>query len=368
MTAASIKSSTTASRRSSIGASGMSSSTRSVVTKSFLAGQQGGFDAKGDADSSIQQILRTSSSRPGSTAALLSSLMSGNKENPTENATEKDDDVKRVCGCCSCWDGIPVTNNTKALFVMMFMFAAISLGQYFAAAAVGSQALKADVISMAMDALSYLGNILGESARYPAQRIVTQLFFSLLSVFLLLYFNTTTFIESVGMIHVDGDDEDESAPASEGIVVITFAGLGLVFDFVCLYAYYYFAKKDAEAEYQAMLEHKVNTVKEEDEEEAEEVKISKPEINMLSALLHVSADLFRSTSTFVLGILMVSGVLTDAQQNQGDAILAVIIGCTIYIAGVYALYEWFLAFRKWFAALKDVDVEETEAKITDLVL
>ena len=60
--------------------------------------------------------------------------------------------------------------------------------------------------------------------------------------------------------------------------------------------------------------------------------------------------------------------MTDAQQNQGDAILAVIIGCTIYIAGVYALYEWFLAFRKWFAALKDVNVEDSEAKITDLVL
>merc|ERR1712210_388500 len=87
-----------------------------------------------------------------------------------------------------------------------------------------------------------------------AQRIVTQLFFSMVSVVLLVYFNTDTFIESLELLdEVNSPDyENTDKVSSEGIVVICFAGLGLLFDAICLYAYYHFAKKDAEAEYQAM--------------------------------------------------------------------------------------------------------------------
>merc|ERR1711933_311307 len=181
----------------------------------------------------------------------------------------------------------------KALFVMMMLFAIISLGQYFAADAVKSQALKADVISMAMDAVSYFGNILGESASHPAQRIVTQLFWSMVSVVLLVYFNTDVFIESLELLdEVNSPDyENSDKVSSEGIVVICFAGLGLLFDAVCLYAYYYYAKQDAEREFEAMQARLTESQKTGDEAAA---RIQKPQINMLSALLHVSADLFRS--------------------------------------------------------------------------
>ena len=40
---------------------------------------------------------------------------------------------------------VPLTNNVKALFIMMVMFTAISLCQHFAAIAANSQSLKADV-------------------------------------------------------------------------------------------------------------------------------------------------------------------------------------------------------------------------------
>merc|ERR1711957_822131 len=88
-------------------------------------------------------------------------------------------------------------NNVKALIIMMVMFAVISIGQYFAADYCGSQALKADVVSMGVDAVSYLGNILGESSDVPAQRIVLQLVFSAASIALLLYFNTQIIRESI---------------------------------------------------------------------------------------------------------------------------------------------------------------------------
>lgn len=275
-------------------------------------------------------------------------------------------DASRVLTLRGRWIGFPVTNNTKALFVMMVMFTVITLGQYFAADAVGSQALKADVVSMGVDAVSYFGNICGECPHYPSQRIVTQLLFSLVSLALLLGFNTQIILESIDMVRTG--DEEESTNI-EGIIVITFAGLGLVFDTICLYFYRYFALKQAKEDYEKSVSERNAKASAEGRETQEtavdgtdNAHFEKPQVNMLSALLHVSADLFRSTSTFILGILMVSGALTADQQSQGDAILAIIISCTIYIGGIYALYEWIIATRKWFYALAQVDMGSLEEK------
>ena len=49
---------------------------------------------------------------------------------------------------------------------------------------------------MAVDAGTYLGNILGESSEVPARRIVLQLIFSFISLAILLWVNTTVFIEA----------------------------------------------------------------------------------------------------------------------------------------------------------------------------
>jgi len=322
-----------------LGKSGLSSGNRSVVTKSFLAGQQGGFDAIGDRDKGMEKPI-VSSSRPGNVASLINSMME----------PQHVEDVHHVFGCCGCWSGIPMTNNVKALTVMMFMFAAISLGQYFAADYCGSQALKADVVSMSVDAVSYLGNILGESSDIPAQRIVLQLVFSMLSIFLLLYFNTTTIIESInGLRGIVGEEEPPAAnPDAEGVIVIVFAGLGLLFDAICLFAYWFFAKKDAAIEFEEM--KRQAELRGESDQDLHE-KIQKPHINMFSALIHVSADLFRSTSTFVLGLLMVTGALDQDQSDQGDGILAVIISATLYIAAAIALLEWCKSMSTWYTGL-----------------
>ena len=112
-----------------LGASGLASSMRSPVTKSFRSGRQGGFDAAGDETAGLDQVAPLTSSRPGSMVAIIS------------NALGEDADEENV----KHFFCIPITNNVKALFVMMVMFAAISLGQYFAAIAANSQSLKADV-------------------------------------------------------------------------------------------------------------------------------------------------------------------------------------------------------------------------------
>lgn len=260
------------------------------------------------------------------------------------------DAARHLCGGCACWRGIPLTNNVKALATMMFMFALISLGQYFAAVYCGSQALKADVVSMSVDAVSYLGNILGESAGVPAQRIVLQLVFSLLSLVLLLYFNTTTIIESIdGLEGGDGEEDPPAAhPDAEGTLVVVFAGIGLIFDFVCLYAYYHFAKKDAAVEHEAR-QRRAALLGEEGREIS--AGLRKPPINMFSALMHVSADLFRSAATLVLGVLIASGALDRDQSKEGDGVLAVTISATLYVAAAVALLEWCRSCFAWFAGL-----------------
>jgi len=314
------------------------SKNRTSVTKSFGRSSRFGWDEDGDTTKGVKELLIVSSSRPSRLSALISQTI-------YEGGQEEEDpyDVNKVM----C---IPLTNNVKALFIMMVMFAAISIGQYFAAAAANSQSLKADVISMAVDALSYLGNILGEGSDIPSQRIVLQLFFSTVSIVLLLYFNTTILIESIAILKDNedsGEDEEEGAGV-EGSLVFSFATLGLIFDAICLYAYYYYAKKDADAEYKIM---KAESAAASGAESSDQVKIQKPQINMLTALLHVSADLLRSTVTFILGIILMTGKLPPSGEAYVDAIGGIIIGASLYAAVAYATYEWCLEFWGWFTNL-----------------
>jgi len=327
-----------------LGGSGIASSMRSNVTKSFKGNNQGGFDEADPAQG--LETIAISSVRAGNMVGLVSQALGDDPDTA---------EIKKfLC--------IPLTNNVKALAIMMFMFAAISLGQYFAAIAANSQSLKADVVSMAMDAVSYFGNILGESSDVPTQRIVLQLFFSILSLVLLNYFNTTILIESIAIVKASQEEKDdgEEGEGVEGKIVIAFAGLGLVFDAICLYAYYYYAKEDSDIEYREMMRIAEAEGKNLDEAKAQ---ISKPEINMLTALLHVSADLLRSTVTFIEGILLLIGFLDDSQQEFVDAICGIIIGASIYLASIYALYEWVISFWAWFTGLGDsIEVECPECQ------
>jgi len=328
-----------------LGGSGMASSMRSNVVKSFRQQKaQGGYDEADPAQG--LETIAISSVRAGNAVNIISQALGDDSEEA---------DVKHfLC--------VPLTNNVKALFIMMVMFAAISLGQYFAAIAANSQSLKSDVVSMAMDAVSYFGNILGESSDVPAQRIVLQLFFSIFSLVLLNYFNTSILMESIAIIKASKEEQEdeEEGEGVEGKIVIAFAGLGLVFDAICLYAYYHYAKQDADIEYREMM--RIAEAEGMDLEEAKS-KVSKPEINMLTALLHVSADLLRSTVTFIEGILLLVGFLSPSEQEFLDSIIACIIGASIYLASIYALYEWVTSFWAWFSSLGDsIEVECPECQ------
>merc|ERR1712161_160434 len=136
---------------------------------------------------------------------------------------------------------------------------------------------------------------------------------------------------------VDGEEGE----GVEGKIVIAFAGLGLVFDAICLYAYYYYAKEDADIEYREMMR-----IAEAEGKNLEEAKaqVAKPEINMLTALL-------------------LAGFLNESQQEFVDSVCALIIGASIYFASIYALYEWVTSFWAWFSSLGDsIEVECPECQ------
>merc|ERR1711865_477684 len=190
-----------------LGGSGIASSMRSNVVKSFRQQKsQGGYDEADPAQG--LETLAISSVRAGNPVNIISQVLGDENEEA---------ELKHfLC--------VPLTNNVKALFIMMVMFAAISLGQYFAAIAANSQSLKSDVVSMAMDAVSYFGNILGESSDVPSQRIVLQLFFSIFSLVLLNYFNTTILIESIAIVKASQEEavDGEEGEGVEGKIVIAF--------------------------------------------------------------------------------------------------------------------------------------------------
>jgi len=237
---------------------------------------------------------------------------------------------------------IPLTNNVKSLFVMMVLFAIITIAQYFAAISANSMSLKADCVSMGVDALSYLGNIFGESAKRKEQRIVLQLFFSMLSLCLLVGFNTQIIMEVNEILFKDAEGEEEDVVAW---IVILFAGFGLLFDFASLYSYWYHAKKDAQIQFE---KDKTKAV----EEGQTTAKVEKPQVNMLTALLHVGADLLRSTTTFIEGLILLGKSGQEGGNSEFiDAVCGLIICISVYCGAAYALYEWVQEFWTWFTAL-----------------
>lgn len=320
----------------------VASKNRTSITKSFHRNSAKGWDDEGDATKAVEQLVVVASTRASRVSALISqSVYQGAHE-------EEPEGIKHfLC--------VPLTNNVKALFIMMVMFAVISLCQYFAAIAANSQSLKADVVSMAVDALSYLGNILGESSDVPSQRIVLQLLFSMVSIVLLLYFNTSILKESIEIMrNNDGDDGDDEGEGVTASLVLAFALIGLVFDAICLWAYRHYARLDAEVEFELM---KKEALAKGGDVDGEVAKIKKPKVNMLTALLHVSADLMRSSCTFIEGIVLMAGKLTPSGQSYVDAICGIVIGASLYAASAYALFEWARECYFWFTGLgKEITV------------
>merc|ERR1712048_1013786 len=200
-----------------------------------------------------------------------------------------------------------------ALAVTAFLFAFITVVQIFAAKIAHSQALLMDCISMAVDAFTYMGNIIVECKKRDAGfHVRSQLIVTAISLSLLLYFTYDAAKESWGTIQIcrgnapsDGDDDDVN-----GYITLAFALGGVVFDAISLWFFFQSHKKTGTG----------------------------AALNMFTALLHCGADCLRSTSTTVMSVLILTGAFDSTCL---DAYTSLFIGATIVCGALYGVVNWF---------------------------
>jgi Co/Zn/Cd efflux system component len=167
-----------------------------------------------------------------------------------------------------------LSGNGKSLLVMFILFSTITATQYYAAILAHSVALKADCASMAVDAVSYLGNMVAECTSHKRCRAILELIMSAASLMLLGYFTRAFFLEaaaSVGLLRSSSSEAGEEDV--DAMIVLSFAALGILFDVLSLASYKAWHADPSGRPGAATA--------------------ASPSINMLSALLHVLSDLAR---------------------------------------------------------------------------
>lgn len=213
----------------------------------------------------------------------------------------------------------PFTLNIQALLTSAFLFTLITVIQVFAAKIAHSQALLMDCISMGVDALTYMGNIVVECfKRDGGEHVPAQLVVAAVSLSCLTYFTYDASMESWGTVQVcmgkapaEGDDDDVN-----GYITLAFALGGVVFDGISLWAFW--------------RSHRIDG--------------SSRALNMFTALLHVGADCLRSISTTVMSLLILSG---GFDSTCLDAYVSLLIGASIICGGIFGLVNWMKMLSKF---------------------
>jgi Co/Zn/Cd efflux system component len=182
----------------------------------------------------------------------------------------------------------------------------------------------------------------------------------MISLALLSYFTIDFLLEAIENInHVecicDGPDDednchlkdsDETCEAEDDVnayIVLGFALGGLLFDVISLWAYKHYASdgssedEDNEHPHHHHLDDHPLSHRHHDEEDAAARK-NRPNVNMLSALMHVFSDLLRSTTTFVESIVLFQYPDIDSVVVDGWA--ALIVCSLIAIGAVWSLGIW----------------------------
>jgi Co/Zn/Cd efflux system component len=238
------------------------------------------------------------------------------------------------CGKC--------TSQICVLALTAFLFAFITIAQFFAAIASNSQALLVDCVSMGVDALTYLLNIGVECIKGTKLHRVCELVVGAISLFLLTYFTLQVTLETLPTLTNPDEqctnhplynetdsgsgDSDSAKQISDPFdcesaeeddvnpyIVLAFAIFGIIFDCISLTAF--------------MRNHRKTH--------------SGKAMNIWTAIMHVGADFIRSTSTFVASMLM---LLFNGDSAVIDAWCTMIISFTILLGAIAGIIAWFRKF------------------------
>eukprot|EP01059_Diplonema_ambulator_P001964 TRINITY_DN11621_c0_g1_i1.p1 TRINITY_DN11621_c0_g1~~TRINITY_DN11621_c0_g1_i1.p1 ORF type:complete len:301 (+),score=65.22 TRINITY_DN11621_c0_g1_i1:384-1286(+) len=233
--------------------------------------------------------------------------------------------ANNVCGCA--W-----SKNAKTLFVSLVLFSTITLAQTVGALVARSMALLADCSSMALDAVTYAINLAAECKEEPNMQIVrrNQLIASGVSFAALVGISAIFFTR--GMRSLVTRDWEGSGGGDEvnAWVVLGFAIGGIVFDCLSLLPHFVYGLPCLRK-------------REEGDERGDAGAAEK--MNLCSALMHVSADLLRSTTTLTESILILGYGITG---DEADSYATVIVSGTIVLFAVPPIVDWFRDLKSYF--------------------
>jgi len=204
------------------------------------------------------------------------------------------------------------TPEVKTLAVSAALFSFITSLQIYAALVAHSRALLMDCISSAVDAFTFMGNIVVECKKRDGRRhAVSQLVIVAASLGLLCFFTLRAMGESIQSVKLCLGEEhkDEDPEEVNGWITLGF-GLGnMLFDFICLFNFYKTHKQTGSGKH----------------------------ANMFSALLHVGADFLRASCTLVLSLLI---LIATWDSTCLDAVCSLVIGVTILSGVAVGFYKW----------------------------
>ena len=212
--------------------------------------------------------------------------------------------------CCGCqWSKVQGT-----LMLSMVLFGTITSAQIVGALIAKSMALLADCASMGLDTISYGVNLVAACHPEPDERkrIRNNLISSGVSYLALIGISLYFLVGGIQAL-TSSEEDDENVNA---YIVLGFAIGGIVFDIASLIPY--------------CLNRKGN----ENSEKA----------NLLSAFSHVSADLLRSLTTLIEGIVILS---SDINEQKADAVATLVVTSTIVLGMVAPLYQWYKTLRNY---------------------
>lgn len=202
---------------------------------------------------------------------------------------------------CLATDQLP--GNQKILLVSICLFFTITAVQFFFALAAHSNALLVDCASMAVDTMTYVGNLYSECVRSSSLDDASKARFSLLTSALSLC--VLVGITSWGLSNAVSVLASRRVPEDrlDAGVVIAFGLFGLTFDLAALYAFERFGDPS-----EARADPK-------EPRESKGVEQAASRMNMWSALSHVGADSIRSFTSIVLGAV---ALLSRPGQEQPE--------------------------------------------------
>mmetsp|Transcript_53477 Transcript_53477/g.106450 ORF Transcript_53477/g.106450 Transcript_53477/m.106450 type:complete len:356 (+) Transcript_53477:77-1144(+) len=229
------------------------------------------------------------------------------------------------------------TANSRVLWIVILLFATITLAQLLAAVAANSDALMVDGLSMFVDTATYVGNLCAE--QYGGGPF-SELLASGASFAILYGVALWGVIESAINLGNPGDREAALSPA----IVLAFGLWGLAFDFLAFLGFYRWGLESLVTSAGLGDDASIGLATAQDplpeEEQPADARVEgeqKPSMNMRSAFLHVGADMLRSLTTVVEGVLV---LYAGAEPRRSDAVAALVVSATILAGGCGASASW----------------------------